>query len=482
MKKFFLVSLISFLVLGFGVAYAQEKAPVLNFTASGFINVVSFWTMNNPPLNGGATIYGAPANYRVPDANAYDKTVAYLDSRAHLKFNAAMGKELSGTIYFEMDSTRWGEIGAGRGGMGDWNGDQTGVELKNVYIDVALPYFGIPAPMTARVGLQALSIRPQLFVYTDGMGISGGIKVDPVMIQPMWFKALEGNDWNADDVDVYGLHVNAKIGTATIGGYGVNYNMNTYPLNNPAGAGAANMWWFGGYADGKFGPVNYNLDFIYDDGEVEATGFRDVDYSGWVAKAKLDYPWEKFNFGVVGHYGTGADRNKTDATGLANGANRKVESFVVPPGSEAGPINGESVMLSMYAGSSGGAGWANRLNTNQMTNGPSGGIWFAKLYASMKATPWYKVTLQGLYIGDTTKHGNTIGNALKSDGVTPEDDSQIGIEFDLVNELQLYKNLKWEIAGGYMFAGDGMDFNVAGANNDSPKNPWAILTRFTYSF
>ena len=47
----------------------------------------------------------------------------------------------------------------------------------------------------------------------------------------------------------------------------------------------------------------------------------------------------------------------------------------------------------------------------QASKGPFGGTWFAKLYGSYKVTPWYKVTLQGLYIGDTTKHGNTFGTA-----------------------------------------------------------------------
>jgi hypothetical protein len=504
MKKFIVLILVGLLVLAFGTTvFAQKKEePKLDFRASGFINVISFLTENIPGLNPAAKIYGAQGNYVTPDANAWNRKVSYLDSRCHLKFDAVMGKELSGTIYFEIDSTNWGESPGGqgaaisdRGKMGYWSADRAAVEVKNIYFDIGLPYIGIDAPMTARVGLQPLALRPNILVYTDGMGVSGGIKLDPVLIQPMWYKAVEGVGWTADDVDIYGIHANAKLGTFTIGGYGLYYNMNTYPFfvsqtvvapitQLIQGTQEAAMWWWGVYADGKAGPVNLNFDFIIDRGEVSSKKtptVDDVKYRGWTTRLKVDYPYELFNVGVVGIYGSGADRNKTDADGFANGTNSKVGSFVVPVGSEAGAISQESVALSMYAGSTGGIGYAATHNYNQMCKGATGGIWFAKLYGSYKATPWYKVTLQGLYIGDTTKNGNTIGTAVKTNG-TLRDDKGIGWELDLVNELQIYKNLKWEIAGGILFAGDAMDMKRTATTNASMDNPWAILTRLTYNF
>ncbi|NWF91472.1 MAG: hypothetical protein HXY46_01030 [Syntrophaceae bacterium] len=531
MRKFILLSLIGLLILAFGATvYAQKKEePKLDFKASGFAEMCSFWNRNVPGLNAAQTIFGASSSYTTPketgvDSKAYNRSVGYLDYRGHLKFDAVMGKELSGTIYFEMDSTRWGDTPGGQGGklsergtLGYWNTDRAAIEIKNLYFDVAIPYFGIPAPMTARIGAHALSIRPQLFVYTDAMGISGGIKADPVMIQPMWFKALEGTDYTADDVDVYGLHLNAKIDAITIGTYGLYYNLNTYPifvsetqtdsggdtlptaLNKLSqGTQRAEMFWWGFYADGKVGPVNINFDFILDDGKVESRKTptaKDVDYSGWASRLKVDYPWEKFNFGVVGMYATGADMKKTDATGLpgktvaygsAYGESRKVGSYVVPPGSEAGPVFAgyfdSVVFYAINASSSGGTGWANGVNGNTMNRGPVGGTWYAKLYGSYKLTPDYKVTLQGLYIGDTTKNGNTFGTAVKPSGVK-RDDKDIGWELDLINEIQLYKNLKWVIGAGILFAGDALDMKKSSGNvNDSPDNPWQITTRLTYSF
>ncbi|MCJ7746479.1 MAG: hypothetical protein MUP27_01945 [Desulfobacterales bacterium] len=504
MKKFIVLILVGLLVLVFGTTvFAQKKEePKLDFRASGYINMITFWNENTPGINAAAKIFGAQGDYVTPDANAWNRTKSYLDSRASLKFDAVMGKELSGTIYFEIDSTRWGDIPGAqgnsitdRGRMGYWSADRAAMEVKNIYFDVGLPYIGIEAPMTARVGLQPLAIRPNILVYTDGMGITGGINVDPVMIKPMWFKAVEGVDYTADDVNIYGLHANAKVGTFTIGGYGLYYNMNTFPFyvsqtviapitQSIQGTQEADMWWWGVYADGKAGPVNLNFDFIIDRGKVQSKRtptVDDVNYRGWTTRIKVDYPYEKFNLGVVGVYGSGADRNKTDADGFANGTNSKVGSFVVPVGSESGAISGESVLLSMYAFSSGGTGWAINHNYNQLCRGPTGGIWFAKLYGSVKATPWYKVTLQGLYIGDTTKNGNTFGTAVKTDG-TLKDDKGIGWELDLINTLQIYKNLKWEIAGGVLFAGDAMDMRRTATTNGSMSNPWSITTLLIYNF
>ena len=109
------------------------------------------------------------------------------------------------------------------------------------------------------------------------------------------------------------------------------------------------------------------------------------------------------------------------------------------------------------AGSSGGIGWANETTTNQVARGLLGGIWFAKAYGSYKATPWYKVTLQGLYIGDTTENGNTFGTAVKANG-TLRDDKTVGWELDLINYIQIYKNLIWDIGLGIISPGDAMEF------------------------
>jgi hypothetical protein len=507
MKKFIALSILGLLILAFSATvYAQPK---LEFKASGSINMETYWYQNVPRLNGGAAITGMSANYNTVGANAWNRKNAWLDTRGSIAFDFIMGKELSGRLAFEIDSTHWGDADGSRGALGFWTTDRNAVEVKHLYFDVAIPYFGIPVPIMMRFGAQPLAMRPFVFLSNDGMGITTTIKADPATIMAYWFKAVEGGDWTADDVDVYGLHGNAKIGPVTVGGYGFFYNMNSYPFSvstpvtitdsggdtatlpittaAPGRAYRADMWWLGVYADGKLGPVNLNFDFIYDRGKVEDrvnVGFSDLKYRGWMTKVKIDFPWEMFNFGVQGLYGSGADLNKTAANGLPNATASKVGSFVVPPGSEAGPAssNDSSVMLSVHAGAAGGLGFANNLNGNTLNRGPVGGIWWAKLYGSVKPTPWYKVTLQGLYIGDTTKHGNTLGTARKSDGVTLRDDKGIGWELDLINEFNVYANLKFDVAGGALFRGDALAMWDGVSDNKKFRIPWVFTTRLTYSF
>ena len=298
MKKFIVLCLAGLLILAFGApGYAQ--APKLEFKASGFLDTQTFLMEGVPQRNTSAGTYMVTnPNYAgfTPKSPGWNRTDSHWDGRAHLKFDAVMGPNLSGTIFFEIDAARWGGVfniaGAQReaNDVGAWTTDRTAVEVKNVYIDFGLPYFGVPWPVTVRVGAQPIGVRPNVFLYSDGTGVTAGIKIDPVLIMPIYAKALENLDFADDDVDIWGLHANAKISTFTVGAYGLNYRMNTYPFfvsstssvifpgtslqqtgQNP-GTFKSHMWWLGTYVDEKAGPVNLNLDFVYDYGSVDERG------------------------------------------------------------------------------------------------------------------------------------------------------------------------------------------------------------------
>ncbi len=522
MRKFLVFSIVGFLVL-FGTTVHAQK---VDFKASGFIFMASFLGENTPhaydittwqpfpawmpPLYGASPLLDPSKAITGPGSGqALDKNRSFMQTRGILKVDASIGKEITGTVIFEMDSGEWGERGSGRNNLGSWNADQAAVEIKNIYIDVALPYFGIPVPITARVGVQGFALRPQLLGYFDGPGITGGIRIDPITIQPIWFKVLENQDFSSDDVDIYGLNVFGKFGTITAGAYGIYQNANTYPLPNsgvsPTLTNTSNMWWFGIYSDGRFGPVDINFDLGMDTGKVEDKANRptrqDVKYQGWAGRLKVDFPWEKFNFGVIGMYGSGSNAKKTDGgvsfptgNGINNGGlpggttpfgtpNRRVSGYVQVIGSEQFPF-GDSLLISGDPIWNGFMGYS-AMNYSQMARGAIGGTWIAKLYGSVKATPWYKVTLSGIYIGDTTKNANTWGSARKSPGLStiPRDDKTIGFELDLINQINIYNNLRWDIGLGYIFAGDALDyFSFAKGKNISADNPWALVTRLTYTF
>jgi hypothetical protein len=111
-----------------------------------------------------------------------------------------------------------------------------------------------------------------------------------------------------------------------------------------------------------------------------------------------------------------------------------------------------------------------------------GGLWTIKGYASFKPLDWLKVTGYAMYIGDTTSDGDTVGTAINAAG-QPEDEDYIGIEVGAIADIKIYKELTFNMGLGYLFAGDAMDsWTGVGTVNDSPDDPWAILTQLIYKF
>jgi hypothetical protein len=540
MKKFIVLSLAGLLILAFGSAYAQVKAPVLDFKASGYIRATSEWWRWNSSSStaqaGFMNVVPTSVQPAQPAGYGWNRPAAYMEERGRLKFDAIMGKDVSGTIFFEMDSANWGDTPGANGftnrasritvtdrnALGFWTGDRAAVEIKNLYFDVNVP--AVPIPISLRLGLQGFGWRTNIIGGSDGPGITATIKADPVTIQPVWYKPLEGSQFNADDVDYYGLNVSAKVDTFTIGGYGIYYNMNTYPffknydvsatlvsgtLPTEAananrlgvlvqGTQQANAFWLGFYADGKLPPVDINFDFCYSDAKVKSVltpSVDDVKIRGFATRLKVDYPWEKFNFGTVLTYATGADARKSSKDGFAGdsalGAEpgtsaatvSKINSFFILPGGESGSFCESEVLFGSYV-NDGMTGIAYSNNTSSLGRGSIGGIWLAKLYASAKVAPWAKVTLQGLYIGDTTKNGNTFGTAQSSSTAKDlRDDKTIGWELDLVNEFQIYKNVIYYVSGGVLKPGKSLEFwNSTTLDNVKPKTPFIITTCLKYSF
>jgi hypothetical protein len=501
MKKFSL--LIGLLVVVFAAtAYAQP----IEFKMSGFIAAGGFWNRNLTTTND--PLYSVAGDIPDPNSGNSDKYATYATTRARLKFQAIAGKELSGTVFFEMDATEWGGYNGTRNSVGFWQADRAGLEIKNVYIDVGVPYFGVPVPMSLRVGVQTLAIRDDVFLYTDGSGITATFNSDPVTANLYWFKALEGKDYASDDADVYGAQAKAALGDMSLGGYLMAYRMNTYPLDRGStpkyssygpevGNNEANFYWAGFYADGKYAGFNYVLDGIYDWGKVKQhNGIAEtadrVKYNGYLGRLHVNYPWEVWDFGGGAYYASGLDAKKTDPTGLPGTntwydgtarANDKVGAYVVPPSAEPGftPSPYSAVWLGNYY-------WTNNLGLTQNdcynTVGTDyfGGTWGAFAYAGLKVAPWYKVYLQGMYLGDTTKNGNTVGMARRDDG-SLRDDKTIGFEFALTNIFQVYNNLEFDVVAGYLFAGKAWDmYDDTRGKNVSPDDPFQVGWRLKYSF
>jgi hypothetical protein len=464
MKKFITLTSVTLLVLGMAVTtYA------IDWGASGFLRTRSAWYVN---ANG------------VPDATAddYDDTEAWMDTRFRLKFTAKANDFASGVIFLEGDSTRWGEAPDGRNTMGAWNADRNAVEIKQVYIDFKIPGLSDVAPTSLRAGIQGLSYRAHILHFSDGAGVRADSKLGPVKLELDWFKPDEGNDHMSDDTDVYAVRAVFAEGLPIRPGLYVMYwNMNQYPMRS--GSDEADFYWVGVQADGKIGPVSLKADFVYVDGDVERDGIPtfanpDLDYSGWCFYANVSVPLGPVTVGGVGMYATGNEADENNP--LVGSADQDRDGFVVPPGSETRWIFTESIVFwpsaindGVHINTAGFSGTA-------VTDGAVGGTWMLKGFASLKPLDWLKITGYAMYIGDTVDDGDV---ATGSANYTPgSDDDDIGIEFGAMCDISIYKNLKYRIGAGYLFAGDALETPDAGGFDQEPDDPWAVVSQLIFTF
>lgn len=467
MKKGLLVLMIA----GLAVAVAAP-AMAIDWSASGYIRIGSAYYKNIDEEDG----------MPLPTSAAYDEENAWVQTRARVKLTVRANEDLYGVVYFEIDSARWGDAGTGSGNAGKWGTDQVAVEVKNVYIDFRVPP---KLPIWIRAGMQGLKIRPEVFMERDGAGITARIVINPIKlaINPMYFKRLEGVDHtDADDINIYAVDVNVPIGPMKVGSYFLWDEAHHYPTAEDDG----HFWWIGAYSDGKIGPVKYNLDFSYSGGTQEYAATPDIDIEGWLIRVAAEYAWSKLTVGAGGWYSSGDDYDSAD-----------FEGYALPEGRSGAPSSNDDTLILIggwygtggmnssgpsFVGSYGRYGWP---TSPSPTGGQFGGFWYLRAFADYQVFDWLKVGGQIAYIGDTSDDGDTFGDSRKTPytAADRDDNSEIGWEFDVGASIKIYKNLTYNLAFGYLIAGDALDhWDTATSSNASGQDPWALITRLEYKF
>ena len=472
MKKFLTLAAVAVFVFTLAAAtYAVD------FKASGLIRVRTACYVNSD---------GAPRGGAVN----FDDTEAWMDQRFRLQMKLQASEDLYGVVYFEGDSSKWGEAGVARNTAGAWGAggsDRNAVELKQFYIDFKIPVISDFAPTRLRAGTQWLAIRSHVWLGADGAGLRFFTEAGPVRLYLNWFKPGEGTDWHADDTDLYAVRAVLALPDFPVqpGMFVAYWNANDYPLLSGLQTQHADFYWIGVNVDGKIGPANLKTDFVYVNGEVERTAaaLQDQDYGGWLFYADANLPVAMLTVGGTFMYATGNDiRDTTKATGTQD-----FGGYVIPPGSEANPALGIVFWTSTVNDGVDICGGSNGARTGGNTAVQPrwfGGLWTVKGYASFKPLDWLKVTGYGMYIGDTVKNGDAIGDSRKAPfgAANLDDNSYIGIEVGAITDIKIYKELTYSIGAGYLFAGDAMDTWDGVASNKSPDDPWAIVSQLIYKF
>ncbi|MEM0488181.1 MAG: hypothetical protein QW707_03140 [Candidatus Bathyarchaeia archaeon] len=430
----------------------------------------------------------------------------------------------------------WGTYRTGQNAMGYWTSEQVTVESQEAYIDFKIPALQTPTWVRAGVQYHVIRPVVFLNVPGPGINLRSTCKLQDgaVTVGGGWGKIREyderyGSSTSAESFDV-NVNVEEQKLTLTKTKYesesqsqeGANlfYGFAEYSTKgNKFGVYAAatggkswvrkkmststveyvfeliddeinvnerkerieridllrakgTIWWFGLYSDGKVGPFNYSFDAVLNTGS-EKVGSEKTKYNGWMARAELVYPYERYRFGLGGVYVSGQDYKKEN----------KVTDFVNPFGSQVwGPAGDSLVVISGWnagpgpvgdVGIFGGPLGSAQVSALKLAEQGWPGIWGVRLFADYKVVDWLTLLAQVSYWGDTAKHGDTFEGPGK-------DESSIGFEVDLGAAVNIYKNLTLRSAFGYLFKGSALDMKeVRGKKID---DPYAFIVTLFYTF
>jgi hypothetical protein len=441
---------------------------------------------------------------------------------ANLTITARQSEDLYGVLSFNMNSSRWGEPINDFTSLGSWYRNNYPVPVPQPYataddsgtvsvlVQEAFIDFRVPPklPIWLRIGNQPFVIRPWLVVNTVGPGLTGRVMIDPIKlgINMGWAKKWEGYDWDCDDVDAFFFDAALPIGPVRVGAFMWYEDHGTYagvPIAIPplaAGnlmddSGARNeaqLYWIGGYADGKIGPVGLQFDFVYGGGQVDedltsafAAATVDQDIRSWVIRGVLNIsPIDRLKVGIGGLYATGEDFDPN-----ALGIDEDSEEFMSVNNREGyGRQQGLPALQDFFMVTGGCMGIIpNRYPMVAFFGGPTaiGGLWYVRGFADYMATDWLRLVANFGWLGDTRQDMNKLGNAREAPfaPINLRDDDDIGFELDFGFNIALYKNLQWGVGFSYLWAGDALDqWNGTTGTNDSPNDPWMLLSAIMYTF
>jgi len=439
-----------------------------------------------------------------PADPAWNQENWWMQMRGNIYIVARASADLQGVFGIEVNSTRFGEaeVAANPSGTaGKWNADAIAVQVKSLYIDFKIP--GVP--VRTKVGIMPFRLREPVFLYVDAAGIQANVKIpagDMVFnINPWWAIQSKGG-WlgtpvqpaaatdftTSDDSNFFGVDVNAVIGDIKPGiFFAMEKQLKRY--DTTLGEGDREVWWIGAYADAKFGAFALTADFVYNGGydhrengslyvngnwgALPLPGYTNppwmsyvsptsVRHEAWLARGVATYAMNKFTFGMGALYGTGDNPGTKD----------KNEGYQVPWRSEATKFNDDFLVLT--------GDWGYREPYGFQTTGglfktwttPGQGVWYVRGFADYAVTDWLKLKTNFGYIGDTVHNGDEFG-------YDANDDNSIGWEMDFAVQINIYKNLYFDNAFGYLIGGKAL-LSQPGGNR--AQDPWAFISCLTYVF
>jgi hypothetical protein len=255
-----------------------------------------------------------------------------------------------------------------------------------------------------------------------------------------------------------------------------------YPINKfGPGTDNAYLWWLGAYLNGKIGPLPMELDFIYQGGKVNYTTEQHTTLGSFLIRGWISYVFKGLEVGGGAMYVQGENYDRyynTNAGGATvqyvSDRGARSSRFILPqPAVDAPP--GDSIV---YTGGWMGTGINAHVGSYLAPAGELPGFWYARGYAYYKVFDWMKVGAQLMYLASTDRYEDGFPYVEYLNGRHDGGHNGIGWEMDYGVNVQIYKNLSFNGAFGYLFAQKYMS-QVGGV---AMSDPWQFVGLLLYTF
>jgi hypothetical protein len=383
--------------------------------------------------------------------------------------------KIKGVYAIELGALRFGN-GAGIGGStrtggGGFSGDGINVETRWAYTDFQIP--GVERKARVSIGLIPFKVNDYFWSET-AMGVQyKGAIIEPVHLTLAWVRGVESFNNSTDDklfadLDALTARVDFKVTKdIPVGLFAV------YQGRNPSGndlqgfvpgtdfqvktlkAVDFDLYTFG--ADGRMtfptgiGNAFLNWDLIYQGGSLTDNSATKLDINAWFAHADVGVNIGDTRLTYTTWYSSGDDNPGDD----------KIENYL----STDIDMTASRVLMESYT------------DDNYFTESTSildKGLFLNKLALDHKATKKLTVGVALLYL-------QTAEDLTLAGGKTSK---KLGTEIDAYLSYKLFPNTTLDVAGGYLFADDAMDFFEVAAqrNGTSDTNIVRLDSRLRYTF
>lgn len=413
------------------------------------------------------------------------------DSWGEIKYrlwvDAATNDNKVRAVYaIELGTLQFGKSGSlGKSTGGSFSGDSVNIETRWAYTDFQLPWVDNKARF--KIGLQNMDVSYFLW-RENATSVNFLGERDSFDYQLAWirgYRHARDASTGGDDVDGFLGRANFKPSDSLkVGIFGLYSYSNApttpgtpgsitatgYQVKRFADKVDLNLWNFG--IDGSYqrpmgnGKFFTNWDLIYQTGDIENVAFTgsdgsvttnsQVDVNAYLAHVDLGYRQGDWEFFYRFWYASGDD-NPTD---------KDFDGFV-------------SVDVDSFDGFVLFEGYTDDNYFTERHYLLDKGFIMNKISVDYQVTPKTKVGVAGLYM----LTAEDIKYTAAANGQSVSENS-VGFEIDAYIKYMMYKNVEVSLGGGYLFAGNAMDYWEEDAiqNGSSDEDILRLMGRIRYKF